>query len=257
MITSQTHAAEPVGASSTPREDRFTTIQSVIHAARRSPDFHHALHLTATAVRQLHEHHPASPERIDATWFDQWLTTIRDLGDLFDHGLLPACAHVSDTDPLTGLGNRRALERCLTDAVGAKSVPCAVAMIDLDGFKTVNDTLSHTDGDAVLVAIAETLRASLRTAPTGPDTVTRYGGDEFVAVLAATPLPVAVSALQRATRAVAALPTTEARGVTLSVGVAPLSLGDDPAGALRAADAAMYAAKRAGGNAVRCAPDAR
>jgi diguanylate cyclase (GGDEF)-like protein len=134
-------------------------------------------------------------------------------------------------------------------------------MIDLDGFKTVNDTRSHADGDAVLIAIAETLRTSLRTAHPGPgpgpDTITRYSGDEFVVVLAATSLPVAVSALQRATRAVAALPTTEAHGVTLSVGVAALGPGDDPAAALLAADAAMYAAKRDGGNAVRYAPDVR
>jgi GGDEF domain-containing protein len=122
MVMPTAHTAEPAYVTPSPLEDRFATIRSLILAARRSPDFHRALRLTAAAVRQLHEH-PGAPERIDATWFDQWLTTIGDLGDLVDHGLLPACEHVTDTDPLTGLGNRRALDRRLADSVGARSGP--------------------------------------------------------------------------------------------------------------------------------------
>jgi diguanylate cyclase (GGDEF)-like protein len=257
MVNPTAHTSEPNHSARVQHDDRFAEIRSVILAARRSPDLHRALCLTSVAVRQLNEHRPASLAQIDAAWFDTWQTTIRDLGDLLEHGLVPASEQLSDTDPLTGLGNRRALDRSIADVVRASAAAGAVAMIDLDRFKTVNDTRSHAAGDAVLVAVAETLRTSLRTAPPSRDTITRYGGDEFVAILPATPLPVAVAALQRATRAVAALPTARSHGVTLSVGVATLGPGDNPAASLLAADAAMYAAKRNGGNAVRCATDAR
>ena len=78
----------------------------------------------------------------------------------------------------------------------------------------------------------------------------RYGGDEFVVVLPATTLPVAQAALTRATRAVAELPVDTGAGVTMSVGVVRMPPAGEPDAALAAADAAMYRAKRAGGNRV-------
>ncbi|GDY29289.1 GGDEF domain-containing protein [Gandjariella thermophila] len=152
-------------------------------------------------------------------------------------------------DPLTGLPNRRALADALrTATVEPEWTPLALALVDLDHFKPVNDRGSHAVGDAVLRAVAQALRDSVR----GDDTVARYGGDEFVVVLPRTALPAAEAVLTRIVRAVATLPAAQAYGVTASVGVTVLRPGEPADAALGRADAAMYAAKRDGGNRVRC-----
>ena len=160
-----------------------------------------------------------------------------------EHGAVAAQAL---QDPLTALPNRRALDLRLREISTSTSQPCAIAMIDVDRFKSVNDARSHAAGDAVLRAVASALRSALRA----QDLVVRYGGDEFVVVLPATTLPVAQAALTRATRAVAELPVDVGAGVTVSVGVVRMPPAGSPDAALADADAAMYGAKRAGGNRV-------
>lgn len=161
-----------------------------------------------------------------------------------EHGAVAAQAL---QDPLTGLPNRRALDLRLAEEISSPmSEPCAVALIDLDRFKDVNDARSHAAGDRVLQAVAACLRTTLRA----HDLVARYGGDEFVVVMPATPLPVARAALLRAAEAVAALPEDEAAGITMSVGVVRAPLDGEPSAALAGADAAMYRAKHQGGNSV-------
>lgn len=166
-----------------------------------------------------------------------------------EHG---AIAQQALQDPLTGLPNRRALDDRLDALVAA--VPhqqLAVALVDLDGFKEVNDQRSHATGDAVLRVVAATLREALRA----DDMVARYGGDEFVVLLPSASLSAAEAALNRAVQAVAALPSDKAHGVTLSVGVVAAQPDETGGQVLARADAAMYRAKRSGGNRVAAAGD--
>ena len=164
-----------------------------------------------------------------------------------EHGAVAAAAR---SDPLTGLLNRRALDELLARSLAAGGV-CAVALLDVDGFKKVNDRHSHAVGDEVLRSVAAAVRDALRS----DDTVARYGGDEFVAVLPDTALPAAGAALERAVRAVAELPAGAGGGVTLSAGVVAAGQDDDPVAVLGRADAAMYRAKRLGGDRVELGAD--
>jgi diguanylate cyclase (GGDEF)-like protein len=161
-----------------------------------------------------------------------------------EHGAISIQAK---SDPLTGLPNRRALDERLAELMAEPSShPVAIALVDLDGFKNVNDQASHAEGDDVLRAVAATLRNALR----GDDMVARYGGDEFVALLPGAPLSAAEAALNRAARKVEGLPKDLSHGVTLSVGVVSLRPHESAADVLTRADAAMYQAKRGGGNSV-------
>ena len=153
-------------------------------------------------------------------------------------------------DPLTGLPNRRALdERLRTLASSADAQPLAVGLVDLDGFKGVNDKQSHAEGDNVLRVVASTLRDALR----GDDVVARYGGDEFIVLLPGAPASAAKMALGRAVKSVAQLPHHLSHGVTLSIGLVSLRPQERAEQVLARADAAMYQAKRGGGNQVASA----
>jgi diguanylate cyclase (GGDEF)-like protein len=155
----------------------------------------------------------------------------------------------ADRDPLTGVMNRRGFDRRLGEAVAAAAADgsrLAVLCVDLDRFKQVNDTLGHAAGDRLLTATAARLLAELREA----DWAARLGGDEFAVVLRGVPAPaVAQGVAERVVRALEQ-PVEHERStlrVGASVGIA-LFPDDaaDPASLVREADAALYAAKRAG-----------
>jgi diguanylate cyclase (GGDEF)-like protein/PAS domain S-box-containing protein len=153
--------------------------------------------------------------------------------------------HLADHDPLTELLNRRGLDRALrTQAEHARRYGTGggVLLIDLDGFKTVNDTLGHDAGDEVLVRVARALRQHVRSS----DVVARLGGDEFAVVLP--------EGDEDAVRSVAAALSTllDGRGgpdapedldVTASVGFALFGDAEDPEDLLRRADRSMYDVK--------------
>jgi len=151
-------------------------------------------------------------------------------------------------DALTGLPNRTFLRERLEEAVRAgerEMKPCAVLLMDMDGFKGVNDTLGHLAGDQLLQQVGARMRGVLRKA----DMVARYGGDEFAVVpWGATDVPRAVLIAEKILEAVEQPFTIEGQPVTvsLSVGIAVYPAHAEGGDALmRRADVAMYAAKRA------------
>ncbi len=168
--------------------------------------------------------------------------------------LLTLDALMSHTDPLTGLRNRRGFYQSAVQLVAAadRSQPrmLAITMVDLDGFKKINDVHGHGFGDAVLIAVAD----NLRRVSAMNSVVARLGGEEFLVAELTEPTDPG-SCAERLREAVAATPG----GVTASVGTAALELADidgHPVAAtitqlVDTADAAMYEAKRAGGNQVR------
>jgi diguanylate cyclase (GGDEF)-like protein len=162
------------------------------------------------------------------------------------------------TDALTGLPNRRALEERLAEEVSRARryrTSLACVMADLDRLKPINDAHGHAAGDRALVGMAAVLRAQLRES----DFAARAGGDEFVVLLPHTSAQEAralAARVHRGLRAVRAGAGRRAPPVSASFGVASLGGGADGAALVAAADAALYAAKRAGRSTVRVAPAA-
>jgi diguanylate cyclase (GGDEF)-like protein/PAS domain S-box-containing protein len=158
------------------------------------------------------------------------------------HGLEARLQELADHDPLTGLLNRRRLEEELRHQLARCArygENAAMMIMDLDGFKAVNDTYGHAAGDAVLRDVAIALGARTRTS----DTLARVGGDEFAAILLGVDDEQGRTVAEGLADAVAG--AGAAHGVTASVGVAALIGKDTVDGALARADRAMYAAKRA------------
>ena len=160
--------------------------------------------------------------------------------------LLRSQRALAATDELTGGPNRRAfLDRLGLAVEGAgQGEPTVVLLVDLDGFKAVNDRAGHAAGDLVLKDVAAALAGAVRDT----DTVARLGGDEFAVLARTGPDLTGESLAERLRAAVAA--RGAARGVTASVGLAALEVGDDVESVLHRADEGMYRAKTAGGDRV-------
>lgn len=153
------------------------------------------------------------------------------------------------TDPLTGVGNRRALQEqigSMLERARAGGQPLTALMIDVDRFKLVNDALGHAAGDECLARLGRLLGDGLREG----DRAYRSGGDEFVVLMPGAGADVGrnVAERLRSLHAQTAWPHDRPPRPTLSIGIATATARDDqePQTLLRRADAAMYAAKRAG-----------
>jgi diguanylate cyclase (GGDEF)-like protein len=152
-------------------------------------------------------------------------------------------------DALTGLYNRRYIDErlpALLHETAVQRTPISIALIDLDHFKRINDTLSHDAGDRVLQRVAEILN----DAATGPAIAARMGGEEFVLVLPGADAAVAVQRceeLRQLIRSYPWPPITGAMAVTTSIGVTTSPDGSGLLAALLAeADRRLYDAKHAG-----------
>lgn len=159
-------------------------------------------------------------------------------------------------DPLTTLPNRAAWSERL-DAEQARWIesggPMLLAMLDLDHFKSINDSYGHQAGDKVLKIIANVLRQGLR----GDDFIARFGGEEFVLLMPASELDAGVRLINRLREAIERCPfhfKGERVTITVSAGVAMFKPGDHANQVLKRADQALYRAKAAGRNRVEAAP---
>jgi diguanylate cyclase (GGDEF)-like protein len=159
---------------------------------------------------------------------------------------------LSMTDPLTGLRNLRYFRARLVEELadaGRRNRPACLLLLDLDGFKQVNDRLGHPAGDRLLKSIGETMRRLLRHG----ETAARVGGEEFALILPDTDLPGGRVAAERLRAAVAACRLEGDHGVTASIGLALAERSADEWYA--GADRALYEAKRRGRNRVVAAGD--
>ena len=166
---------------------------------------------------------------------------------------LDSARNEATIDPLTGIANRREFEATLKrilDEVTGFNNQVAVLLSDVDDFKRVNDQLGHNVGDQVLRLVAQNFTKNLK----GSDTVARWGGDEFAAILPQTSLENAV-AVADSMRDSLAKKTLKQKGsdddlghITLSIGVAAYRQGDTAHKMVLRADKAMYTAKKGGKN---------
>jgi two-component system cell cycle response regulator len=159
------------------------------------------------------------------------------------------------TDALTGLHNRRYMEShlaTLAEQAAVRGKPLALMMLDIDFFKSINDSHGHDAGDDVLREFALRIRKSIR----GIDLACRYGGEEFVVVMPETDLAVAGMVAERLRHAIATEPFAIEKGtkridVTISIGIAVLDRKGEPvADVMKRADQALYRAKHDGRNRV-------
>ncbi|MCD9095394.1 GGDEF domain-containing protein [Luteimonas fraxinea] len=154
---------------------------------------------------------------------------------------------LASLDPLTQLPNRRAMETDLVQAVSRKSSAIGMLILDLDRFKSVNDTHGHAAGDVVLKQVAHVLQNQLRER----DQVYRFGGEEFVMVLPIGSIDALESAAERMRRVVAEQSSSPSGPMTVSVGAALFDGEKDWQDWFAKADAALYEAKKQGGNRIR------
>jgi diguanylate cyclase (GGDEF)-like protein len=157
---------------------------------------------------------------------------------------------LSTTDGLSGLVNRRHCDVLLYAAVAAthaRNGSLSVALIDLDHFKKVNDTHGHQAGDAVLRKAAQAITSAVRS----QDTIGRWGGEEFLAILPGAGGAESLAIGERIRAAIAECEQSADSRVTASVGVASLRPSDTAESLVRRADDALYAAKKSGRDQVR------
>ncbi|HEY9854854.1 MAG TPA: GGDEF domain-containing protein [Stenomitos sp.] len=184
------------------------------------------------------------------------------LEEAFEHALAAALRtrkaldesrHLSTTDPLTDLPNRRAFDTSISRMMALarrNQRPLSVLMLDLDHFKHVNDAYGHDAGDEVLKAFATTLLGCVRAS----DLPVRYGGEEFLVVLPETRESEALEVAEKIRLATQRLAIPVACGVvhpTVSIGVTGMQPHDTPESLVSRADKALYRAKASGRNCCR------
>ena len=220
---------------------------------------HHAAHLAAKELGRFERalHHLTEYERLDRQRTTNQLRSQSELFVTRTEAEAEVVRHrfSAERDPLTGLANRRRLNRLLVELAPADEMPTphAVAMIDVDHFKSINDELGHAVGDSVLVELARILLGEA-----GPDdVVVRYGGEEILIVLPQVDADTAAVRCEGIRSRIEHHVWTDLpadRTLTVSIGIASTPT-TDPDRVIGAADRALYTAKRSGRNQVCVATD--
>ena len=157
---------------------------------------------------------------------------------------------LAHSDPLTGIMNRRFLYSEIAQALTRsqrQNTPLALILLDIDGFKRINDTFGHEVGDRVLIRAASRFQTAIRHT----DHLGRWGGEEFIVLLPETRLEEAVQIANRLRDALSETPLDGMLRVTASIGLTEFRSGDSLNDLVSRADQAMYDAKRSGGDGVR------
>ena len=240
--------SEPVRVPDASKDDRFADNPSV-SGALDSVRFYAAAPLVTRDGHSIGT--VCAFDTTPGALSDLQLGLLKDISDqvmsLFEMRRMAASlGRIASRDALTGLANRRSAEMAIANAIARAErglgTP-SVVVVDLDGFKPVNDVYGHGVGDAVLRSVADRLTRTARTV----DTVARIGGDEFVVLLESTGGPGAVAALGRLRESLAG-GWTEVIGddtveVGASLGITTYRPGDGVASLIARADAEMYADK--------------
>jgi len=206
-----------------------------------------ALHALSRQVTHLLELRRASrqlnTQLREREWYEQQLQRYHEQLETQNADL----SEQTRTDPLTGLSNRRAFAAAVDTAmqkVQGTGQGLAIAVLDVDHFKMINDLHGHAEGDQVLVALADMLKAQFA----GRGMAARYGGEEFVMLFTECTLDLARLQCELIRQSVSTLPV--GLPFTVSIGVAEAMAGDSSEQMFKRADAALYAAKRGGRNRV-------
>ena len=226
----------------------FATLYAAITAGTQPPEFHGELEYYRKDGSIMLAELQVIPEIDDHGNVIQVLGVSRDISERrrFEEEL----SRLAVTDPLTGVWNRRHGEDLLdADVVEARryGAPLSVLMLDIDNFKTINDSYGHVAGDRVLVEACRRLTANLRAS----DILSRWGGEEFVLAMRQCTLAESVPAASKIRALIADTPFDHVGTVTVSIGVAELQSDDDLGSWLDRADRALYEAKAVGRNCVR------
>jgi len=177
--------------------------------------------------------------------------TARELASLLsDLRSIAQTQTAATVDPLTGLANRRTIMQYLRDEIEEVRVgaPCAVLVMDIDRFKSINDMLGHQAGDHCLRVVGGVIGRHIRSV----DRAGRIGGEEFVVLMPETTREMAFNVAERLRKAIASSDLRYASGepMTASIGVTVADIGDSVDSLLARADRALYEAKRQGRNRV-------
>lgn len=238
LLDDPKHADNPLRTPLTRLLSLYDSHRSRLERLVSISDGYHTL--THTQTLSLTEQYDRQLRRLEklARISDRYQNSLREVSE--------ALREASMHDPMTGLTNRRFLmERLNEESERAKrrQTPYAVAMIDVDFFKAVNDQHGHDAGDQVLCEIARAIRGALRKY----DVCGRWGGEEFLVILPEAPIDVARQVGERIRRDVREIQLDFLEpGVTVSMGLAMHEIGEPYGETIKRADDAMFKAKSAG-----------